>query len=179
MKKDSGLIPTEIIERKIYLIRGVKVMLDSDLAQLYQVQTKALIQAVKRNLKRFPLDFMFQLSAQETSRMRSQIVTASKRNVRYQPYVFTEHGVSMLSAILKSKKAVDLSLAIIRAFIKLRELMATHKNIVSEIEKIKRGQKDQDQKIQSIIHVISQMLNPPIDENRAPIGFRDRKSDKK
>ncbi len=97
-------VRTELIERRIYLIRGQKVMLDTDLASLYRVETRALVQAVKRNLDRFPEDFMFQLSPEEAEYMRSQFVIASRRNIRYQPYAFTEHGVAMLSAILKSAR---------------------------------------------------------------------------
>ena len=100
--------PVHVIERRIYLIRGQRVMLDSDLAELYQVETRALVQSVKRNIERFPEDFMFQLTTEEAEAMRSQTVIASKRNIRYQPYAFTEHGVAMLSAALKSDRAVPL-----------------------------------------------------------------------
>lgn len=103
-----------VIERRIYLIRGHRVMLDSDLAELYRVETRALVQAVKRNIERFPEDFMFQLTAEEADAMRSQIVIASKRNIRYLPYAFTEHGVAMLSAVLKSDRAVKMSIFIVR-----------------------------------------------------------------
>jgi hypothetical protein len=177
MKKDLTVIPVEIIERKIYLIRGMKVMLDRDLAFLYEINTKVLIQAIKRNKDRFPYDFMFQISEKEFKNWRSQIVTSNpgaKMGLRRPPYVFTEHGVAMLSSVLKSKKAVQVNVAIVRAFIKLRELLATHKDLILEIDKIKREQKGQNKRIQSIISIINQMLNPPIDENREPMGFRDR-----
>lgn len=182
MKKDSVVMPLEIIERKIYLVRGIKIMLDSDLAFLYGVQTKVLIQAIKRNKDRFPADFMFQMSKKEFENWRSQIVTSNpgaKMGLRRPPYVFTEHGISMLSSVLNSKRAIHVNILIIRAFIKLRELLATHKDLILEIEKIKKEQKGQSQKILSIISVINQMLNPPVDENKEPMGFRDREAKNK
>jgi hypothetical protein len=175
MKKDLTIVPVEIIERKIYLIRGIKVMLDRDLAFLYGVKPIALRQQVKRNKDRFPNDFVFQLTQREANLLVSQNVIPSKQSFGgYLPYVFTEHGVAMLSSVLKSKKAVQVNIAIVRAFIKLRELLATHKDLILEIDKIKREQKGQNQRIQSIISIINQMLNPPINENREPMGFRDR-----
>jgi phage regulator Rha-like protein len=175
MKKDLVIVPVEIIERKIYLIRGLKVMLDNDLAWLYEIETFNLNKAVKRNLDRFPKDFMFQLNDKEFEGLRFQNgISKGRGGRRYLPYVFTEHGVAMLSSILNSKKAVQVNIAIVRAFIKLRELLASHKDLISEIEKIKREQKGQNQRIQSIINIINQMLNPPIEENKEPIGFRDR-----
>src|SRR5882724_11512935 len=123
-------VPIQLIERRIYLIRGQKVMLDSDLAELYQVETRALNQAVRRNLDRFPEDFMFQLSEQELENWRSQIVMSnptSRMGLRRPPYAFTEHGVAMLSSVLNSVRAVQMNILIIRAFVQLRELLATHK----------------------------------------------------
>ncbi len=133
-------VPVEHIERRIYLIRGQKVMLDTDLASLYRVETRALVQAVKRNLKRFPEDFMFQLSPEEAEYMRSQFVIASRRNIRYQPYAFTEHGVAMLSAVLKSARAVHMSILIVRAFVKIRELLASHKDLAARVQKLEANQ---------------------------------------
>lgn len=175
MKKDLGLIPTEIIERKIYLIRGAKVMFDRDLASLYQVKPIALRQQVKRNMERFPEDFMFQLSTKEVELLVSQNVIPSKRSLGgYLPYAFTEQGVAMLSSVLKSKRAVQMSIAIVRAFIKLRELLTTHKDLIVEIEKIKRTQKEHGEHIINILNVISQLINPPQDKNKEPMGFRER-----
>jgi phage regulator Rha-like protein len=111
--------------------------------------------------------------------LRFQIGTSSYGGRRYLPYAFTEHGVAMLSSVLNSRKAIQVNLAIIRSFIKLRELLATHKDLILEIEKIKREQKNQNQKIISIMSVINQMLNPPVDDKKEPIGFRDRSKDKK
>lgn len=176
MKKDTSLIPIEIIENKIYLIRSIKVMLDSDLAKLYQVSTKSLNLAVKRNIERFPSDFMFQLTHKESKLLRSQIETSKKGRGgrRYLPHAFTEQGVAMLSSVLKSKRAVQMSIAIVRAFIKLRELLTTHKDLIVEIEKIKRTQKEHGQHIINILNVISQLINPPQDKNKEPMGFRER-----
>jgi hypothetical protein len=178
MKKKLVLLPEEIIERKIYLIRGVKVMLDKDLAFLYEIKPIALRQQVKRNKERFPSDFMFQLNKKETEILLSQNVIASKKVLGgFLPYVFTEHGITMLSSILKSKKAIQVNIAIVRAFIKLRELLSTHKDIILEIEKIKEEQKNQNQKINSVINVIGQMLNPNIDE-KEQIGFKEKNNKK-
>ncbi len=114
-------------------------MLDVDLAELYGVPTKHLNQAIKRNPNRFPAKFMFQLSAEEANRMRSQFVTASKRNVRFQPLAFTEHGVVMLSAVLNSARAVEMSILVVDAFVRMRELIASNKDIAARIEKLERG----------------------------------------
>ena len=133
------LVPAPSIQRHIYVIRGHKVMLDADLATLYQVSTSSLNQAVKRNSKRFPEDFMFRLSHAEAAAMRSQTVTASKRNLKYQPLAFTEHGVAMLSAVLHSGRAVETSIMIVRAFIALREMIAANKDLAARVEKLESG----------------------------------------
>jgi hypothetical protein len=135
----------ELIERRIYLIRGQKVMLDSDLAGLYQVGTKKLNQAVKRNLDRFPGDFVFRLTWEETTALnRSQSVTGSQkhRDPRLAPYAFTEHGVAMLSSVLNSPRAVQMNIFIIRVFMKLREVLATHKDLARKIEQVEAKQED-------------------------------------
>jgi hypothetical protein len=131
-------IPVEFIERKIYLIRGQKVVLDSDLAKMYQVATKVLNQAVSRHKDRFPLDFMFQLTSEEDEYLRSQSVTSSAGHGgrRRPPHAFTEHGVAMLSSVLKSKRAVQLNILIIRAFVRLREYLATHKDLARKLEDV-------------------------------------------
>jgi hypothetical protein len=137
-------VPVELIERRIYLIRGQKVMLDSDLAELYQVTTGNLNLAVRRNLDRFPEDFMFQLTREEFENLRLQFATSSSGygGRRYLPYAFTEHGVAMLSSVLNSPRAVQMNILIIRAFIKLREVLATHKDLARAIEKLEATQKD-------------------------------------
>ncbi len=163
-----------MIERRIYLVRGHKVMLDADLAELYQVPTKAFNQAVKRNRERFPTDFMFQLSKEELDNWRSQIVTsnpAAKMGLRRRPYVFTEHGVAMLSSVLRSKRAVQMNILIVRAFVRLREILATHKDLARAIEDIGRRQEEHSEQINAIIETINQLLLPePVPEKRR-IGF--------
>lgn len=159
-------------------------MLDSDLAALYGVTTKRLNEQVKRNLKRFPPDFMFQLKEGEVKSLKSQFATPNRsqfatgsqkhRDPKYLPYAFTEHGVTMLASVLNSEKAVEISIYVVRAFIKIREMLATHKKLLKEFEKFKRVQKMHGQHIINILNVISQLLNPPENKNKEPIGFRDR-----
>ena len=180
---DRLSVPVHVIERRIYLIRGQRVMLDSDLAELYRVETRALVQSVKRNIERFPEDFMFQLTTEEAEAMRSQTVIASKRNIRYQPYAFTEHGVAMLSAVLKSDRAVRMSIFIVRAFVQLRELLATNKDLARKVEQLEAAQKQQARTQQqhaailvSVVQDIQKLKNPPV--TRA-IGFITRSPKKK
>ncbi len=166
-------IPIEQVERKIHLIRGQKVMLDSDLAELYEVETKVLNQAVKRNLSRFPEDFMFQLTMEETGNLRSQIVTSKTEHGgrRYLPYVFTEQGVAMLSSVLRSERAVQVNIAIMRAFVKLRELMTTHRELSDKITALERKYDAHDEQIRKIFEAIRLLLTPPTKAKR-PVGFR-------
>lgn len=163
-------VPVELIERRIYLIRGHKVMLDSDLADLYQVETFNLNKAVKRNLDRFPEDFMFQLTKEEAESLTFQIGMSKKGRGgrRTLPYVFTEHGVAMLSSVLNSDRAVQMNILIIRAFIKLREMIASHKDLARKIEEIERTQKKQGQQISAIIQ---HLIEVPAKPKRA-IGFQ-------
>ena len=163
----------ELIARRIYSIRGQKVMLDSDLAELYQVPTKALNQAVNRNLDRFPEDFMFQLSEEEASALRSQIVTLDKgrgRYPKYRPYAFTEHGVAMLSSVLRSKRAVQMNILIIRAFVQIRELLATNKELAARVEKLEAGQKQHESIIAILAEEIDELKLLPEPPKRR-IGF--------
>lgn len=166
-------VPVELIERRIYLIRGHKVMLDSDLADLYQVETRTLVQAVKRNRDRFPGDFMFQLTKEEAQSLTSQFVISNvgRGGRRYLPYVFTEHGVGMLSAVLKSQRAVQMSIMIVRAFVRMRELLATHKDLASKIDELEREQKAQGSKIDAVYTVVKRMIDAPQKPKR-PIGFK-------
>lgn len=140
-KNNQIKIHDEFIANKIYLIRGHKVMLDSDLAELYQVETKVLKQAVRRNLDRFPKDFMFELTNNELNSLRSQIVTLEKagrgRHSKYLPFVFTEHGVLMLSSILNSKRAIEVNIQIMRIFVKLRAMFLDTSELKDEIHRIK------------------------------------------
>ncbi|MGH9618971.1 MAG: ORF6N domain-containing protein [Bryobacteraceae bacterium] len=170
--KQLATIPEEFIERKIYLIRGQKVMLSPDLADLYEVETRALIQAVKRNRDRFPGDFMFQLNANEYENLKSQFVTSSWGGARRAtPYAFTEHGVAMLSSVLRSKRAVQMNVLIIRAFIKLREILESHKDLVRAMEDIKRKQEEQGEQITAIVETINQILDAEPVPPKRRIGF--------
>jgi hypothetical protein len=138
-------VPVELVSRRIYIMRGRRVMLDSDLAELYGVATKRLNEAVKRNLSRFPDDFMFQLSAEELENWRSQIATSNpgaKMGLRRPPYAFTELGVAMLSSVLKSERAVQMNIVIMRAFVKLREILATNRAMAQRIEQLTATVKD-------------------------------------
>ena len=136
----TNILPSERIERSILLIHGHKVMLDADLAELYGVETRALLQAVSRNQKRFPEDFMFQMSKEEYELLRSQIVISKKGRGgrRYLPYIFTEQGVAMLSSVLRSERAVQVNIEIMRAFVRLREMIATHKDLVRKLEALEK-----------------------------------------
>lgn len=158
----------ETIERRIYLIRGHKVMLDSDLAEIYGVTTKRPNEQVKRNRDRFPEDFMFQFTAEETEElMRSQFATASKRNVRFRPYAFTEHGAVMLASVLNSSIAVAASIQVVRAFIRLRSILAAHKELA---HKIAAMEKKYDSQFKTVFEAIRQLLEPPRQPRRR-IGF--------
>jgi hypothetical protein len=162
--------PVELIERRIYLARGRKVMFDRDLAGIYNVETRALVQAVKRNAERFPDDFMFQLTPEEAQGMRSQSVIASRRNVRYRPYAFTEHGALMLASVLKSKRAVEMSIRVVRVFIQLREMLAQNKELAIRIEKLEAGHVRHESALTAIVNEIRRLLQPPKKRKR-PIGF--------
>jgi hypothetical protein len=174
----SALIPLERIERKIFLIRDQKVMLDRDLAALYGVPTKALNQAVRRNSGRFPEDFMFRLNQEEanafllyelSARSRSQIVTLKRgQNVKYRPMAFTEHGILMLSSVLKSARATQVNIAIMRAFVRLRRLLASNEELSRKLEAL---EKKYDEQFRVVFEAIRQLLSPP-EKPKRPIGFR-------
>jgi ORF6N domain len=166
-------IPVEFIERRIYLVRGQKVMLDSDLARMYQVATKVLNQAVRRNLDRFPADFMFQLTPVEDGSLRSQFVTSNsgRGGRRRPPYAFTEHGVAMLSSVLRSKRAVQLNILIIRAFVRLREYLGTHKDLARKLEDIERTQQEHGAHIRQIYGYIQRLRGPGQEPPKRRIGF--------
>ena len=170
MPKSDSLIPVESITSRIFLIRGQKVMLDSDLAELYGVTTSALNQAVKRNTDRFPPDFMFQMTDPEFSNLKSQFVTSSWGGRRKLPLVFTEQGVSMLSSVLHSERAIQVNIAIMRAFVQIREMLSTHKELAYKLEKLERKVGIHDQTIVQLIEAIRQLMEPPA-EKRNPIGF--------
>lgn len=165
----SQLIPMGVIERRIFFIRDRNVMIDRDLAQLYGVSTKVLNQAVKRNMERFPDDFMFQLSKEEETLLRSQIVTSKKGKGgrRYLPYAFSEQGVAMLSSVLKSKRAIDVNIAIMRAFVRLREFLASHKELA---RKLRAMEQKYDSQIKAVVDAIQQLTSPASGGKRK-IGF--------
>jgi len=167
MAEPAPVIPIERIARRIYLIRGEKVMLDSDLAALYGVQTKVLLQAVKRNIERFPSDFLFQFSGAELENWRSQIVTsnpAARMGLRRPPYAFTEHGVAMLSSVLRSKRAIQVNIAIVRAFTKLRQILASNRELARKVEQ-------HDRQIAVLFDSIQKLLTLPEPPGKNPIGF--------
>ncbi len=172
-RKKQELIPQEIIENKIYLIRGEKVMFDRDLAELYGVSTKVFNQAVQRNSKRFPSDFMFRLNFKEFSNLRSQTVTSSWGGQRYLPYVFTENGVAMLSSVLNSERAILVNIQIMRTFTRIRKLLASHKEILRRLDQFEAGQARQGEQIVQIFQVIKNILDLPVTLKRKPkkIGF--------
>ena len=179
----SVAVAEEVIISRIYLIRGKKVMLDRDLAELYGVETRVLNQAVRRNEKRFPEDFMFQLTELEYKNLISQFVISSWGGIRKLPLAFTEQGVAMLSSVLNSETAIEVNIQIIRIFTRMRELLLTHKDMLIKLEQIekkmiKQGGKLQkhDQDIKVIFECLKQLLNPP-QEPRPRIGFR-RKDEK-
>jgi hypothetical protein len=160
--QDQHTIPVQLIERRIYLIRDHKVMLDSDLSELYQVPTKRLNEAVKRNAQRFPEDFMLQLTSEEAEALRSQIATSNEQRGgrRYLPYVFTEQGVAMLSSVLNSERAIHVNIAIMRAFVNLRQLLATNKDVASKLEKMEQTQKEHGAHINAIWKAIQKLIDP-------------------
>ena len=159
----------------IYLIRAQKVMLDSDLADLYGVETKILKRAVKRNHERFPEDFMFQLNNQELISLRCQNGTSKMGHggSRYLPYAFTEQGVAMLSGVLTSPRAIKVNIAIMRAFVRLREVLASHKELARKLEELERHLRDHDEQIQAIFSAIRQLMAQPEKPSKR-IGFRVR-----
>ena len=168
--KQSSLIPVERIEKAIYLIRGEKVMLDRDLAALYGLATKALKQAVRRNLDRFPNDFMFVLNTNEFRNWRSQFVTskADQKGLRYAPMAFTEHGILMLSSVLKSERAVQVNIEIMRAFVNLRRMLASNVELAG---KLKELESKYDRQFKVVFDAIRRLMSPP-PPARKPIGFR-------
>ena len=176
MADSRAVLPAERIERSILLIRRHRVMLDSDLAELYGVETKVLNRAVKRNLDRFPQDFMFQLTAEEFSNMRFQFGTSSLRSQidtsrwggrRYPPYAFTEQGVAMLSSVLRSTRAVQVNIEIMRAFVRVRQMLASHQELSRRLDDL---EKKYDQQFRGVFDAIRQLMTPP-EPPRRRLGF--------
>ncbi len=169
------IIPVENIVNKIYFFRGVKVMLDSDLAELYGVETKVLNQAVKRNLNRFPPDFMFQLDKEEYDSLRSHFVTLETgrgQHRKFLPYVFTEHGILMLSSVLSSEKAVQVNIQIMRTFTRLRQMLSTHEELKRKIESM---EKKYDAQFRIVFDAIKEIITDELKPERK-IGFERKKN---
>ncbi|MDI7261817.1 MAG: ORF6N domain-containing protein [Thermodesulfobacteriota bacterium] len=172
MSEKRPIIPIEQIEQRILLIRGQKVMLDADLAELYGVTTKRLNEQVKRNRNRFPQDFMFRLTAKE----KAEVVANCDHLVKLKfspalPNAFTEHGAIMVASVLNTKRAIEVSVFVVRAFIKLREMLATHKELAHKLVELERRLESHDEAIQSLFSAIRQLMTPP-ETKRRPIGFR-------
>lgn len=166
----NTLIPVETITRKIFLIRGMKVMLDKDLADLYEVETRALTQAVKRNIRRFPDDFMFVMEEREVNLLISQFViskTAGRGGTRKPPMVFTEQGIAMLSSVLRSERAIQVNIAIMRAFVRMRQLLATHEDLKRKIEEMESRY---DEQFRIVFEAIRQLLEED-EKPKRKIGF--------
>lgn len=176
--KKTAIIPLERIQRAIYLVRGEKVMIDRDLAALYGVTTGHFNRAVKRNLARFPQDFMFQLTPEESENLRCQIGISSFSygGRRYLPYAFTEQGVAMLSSVLRSERAVQANVAIIRAFVQLRRVLAGHSELARKLSELESRIESHDEAIQSLFEAIRQLMEPPPPPDSPPkeIGFHMR-----
>lgn len=166
---DAAPIPVESIERAIVLVHGQKVMLDSDLAELYGVETRALVQAVKRNRDRFPEDFMFQLTREEFDNLRSQPVISSpgRGGRRYPPHAFTEQGVAMLSSVLRSARAVKVNIEIMRTFVRLRQMLASHAELARRLDDLEGKY---DEQFKAVFDAIRALMTPP-EPKRRPIGF--------
>ncbi len=192
-KKQSkqALILVVQIEPRILVIRGQRVILDADLAELYGTTTKRLNEQVKRNLDRFPADFMFQITVEEARAMRSQFVTASeplqpmrsqiatasKRNIRYQPNAFTEHGALMAATILSTPRAIDVSVYVIRAFVRLREMLSTHKELAHKLADLEQRVSSHDEAIQSLVAAIRRLMQPLPPSPSRRIGFHVKPED--
>jgi len=178
-KKQLSAIPDERVINKIYLIRGEKVMLDSDLAELYGVETRRLNEQVKRNIERFPEDFMFQLTQEEFNNLKSQIAISSWGGRRTLPYAFTEHGVLMLSSVLNSDLAIKVNIQIMRVYTKIRNMLSTHKDILLKFEQLEKKLADHDNKIILLLEYIKQFEKIKQKEleqkNRPKIGFKPSK----
>ncbi len=170
MNKEVKLSP-EIITTFIHILRGEKVILDVDLARLYEVEVKTLKRSVKRNMNRFPSDFMFELSKEENNNLRYHFGTSSWGGSRYQPFAFTEQGVAMLSSVLNSPKAIEVNIAIMRAFVQMRKFLETHKELALKIEELERSVGVLNENVQLIFESIRQLMQKK-SEPMEPIGFK-------
>lgn len=183
MARSRSIVQAERIEGAILLLRGQRVLLDSDLAVFYGVETKALVRAAKRNIERFPADFMFQLTKGEfdelrcqtgTSSLRSQAGTSSWGGRRYRPYAFTEQGVAMLSSVLRSKRAVRVNVEIMRAFVRLRRVLAVNAELARRLDELEARVGRHDEQFIAVIQAIRELMEPPPGPKKGRIGFRAR-----
>jgi ORF6N domain-containing protein len=170
MSTSSLMIPTARIEQRIFFLRKTKIMLSSDLAELYGVPVKVLNQAVKRNRERFPKDFMFQLTPTEFKNLKSQFVTSSWGGARSRPYAFSEHGILMLSSVLRSPRAIQVNIEIMRAFVRLRQMLASNLELAHKLEQL---EKKYDRRFKVVFQAIRQLMVPSLSKTK-PIGFRAR-----
>ena len=176
MNEQSISLATEAIANRIATLRGQRVIVDADLAMLYDVTTKRLNEQVRRNAERFPADFMFQLSNDEFESLRSQFATSNETRSqrggrRYAPLVFTEHGAIMAATVVNSPRAVEVSIYVVRAFVRLRETLASNKELTAKLGELERKLKGHDQAISGILDAIRQLMTPPPDPPKRPIGF--------
>ena len=173
--KKASIVPLEHVVSRIFLVRGQKVMLDADLADLYGVTTKRLNEQIKRNIDRFPSDFMFQLNAREHDSLRSQFATSKETlgrgGRRYLPYVFTEHGAIMAASVLDSERAVQVSIYVVRAFVQLREMLSSNKALARKLNELERKLTTHDRAITELIEAIRHLMTPPEPKKKRPIGF--------
>ena len=168
MRVNKGLVPIELIQSKIMVIRGEKVMIDQDLAELYGVETRVLKQAVRRKIERFPDDFMFELTRVEYNDLRSQFGTLKRgAHSKYLPMAFTEQGVAMLSSVLNSRRAVEVNILVMRAFVKLRKMVTSHKDLLRKVEEM---EKRYDEQFSIVFEAIRQLMTPP-EKPKRKIGF--------
>lgn len=176
LKEGKTIVPNEVIISKIFLIRDQKVMLDYHLSELYGVPTKALKQAVRRNIHRFPEDFMFELSNKEFENLRSQFVTSKRGGMRYMPMAFTEHGVLMLSSVLKNSIAIEMNIQIVRIFSNMRQLLTSQKEIIQKINQIETKLTIHDDQLSKLFDALKELLMDKIAHSKKPermqIGFK-------
>ncbi len=167
------IAPIPLIESRILFIRGQKVLLDSDLAVLYEVETRRLNESVRRNRERFPEDFTFQLTREEDESLRSQIAISNegRGGRRYRPYAFTEQGIAMLSSVLRSKRAIQVNIVIMRTFVKLLQLLTTHEELASRLDQLEWRQAEQDGRVQYVFETIQRLIEAPPDDGKKRFGF--------
>jgi len=174
-KAITQIVPDEVVMSKIYLLRGQKVMLDRDLSELYGVETKRLKEAVRRNITRFPEDFMFEMNSDELDNWRTQFATSNlndKMGLRYAPFCFTEQGVTMLSCVLNSQRAIAVNIQIIRIFTRMREFLLNHKDILLKLEQIEKQTTHNTEDIQLIFEYLKKLLTPASESPRKRVGYK-------